>query len=159
MTVTGRACTKCGAYKPAAAFKTNTMLRCGLNSWCKTCERAATRKWREDHKHGERADREIKATYGDPVAFSRHKCLHVADYVRNAINRFESKTGKEAPPHLTAILQLATSLAEQHPESKRTRKPNFCVQCDKHFHGRKDKRYCSPECRLHAKYLRKKGAA
>ena len=39
-------CSKCGQYLPAASFAPKANLRSGLNSWCRECHRAATRRWR-----------------------------------------------------------------------------------------------------------------
>lgn len=49
----------------------------------------------------------------EPVTYSRLHAEHIANYTRRAIDRFESKTGNEAPPELAAIFQLARRLSDQ----------------------------------------------
>lgn len=49
----------------------------------------------------------------DPNAYVQLHCAHIARYCHRAIDRFEDLTGKECPPELTAIRQLANRLADE----------------------------------------------
>lgn len=149
-------CSRCKTIKPAASFRRHQQKADGLDSWCKSCKISRTKEFRKQFPNDELANRELKATYGDPLAYSRHKCLHVADYVRTAIERFERKTGKEAPPHLTAILQLAESLADEHPANLNRIRTWHTCPCGNTFHARKDAIYCSQSCKDKAQFQRVK---
>ena len=41
-----KACRRCGETKRAGEFPANPRLRDGLDSWCRECQREATRRWR-----------------------------------------------------------------------------------------------------------------
>lgn len=131
----------------------------GLGSYCKTCANSATRAWRKtDGGIRTEAAKAIQKTYGDPAEYAAKHCLHVADYIRRAIDRFESKTHQEAPPHLTAILSIADDMAARAKDVQARNPGNIrlrCSLCNLTFWTyRKDTRFCSKACRERAQYLR-----
>lgn len=135
---TRKRCRRCGLVLPAKEFSKESRLRDGLASWCRQCVNERRREWRAENPAYNRSEAEIKRGvhgYADPVAFSRAVCEHVSAHVGRAIDRFERKTGKEAPPHLTTIRDLALSFAEQHPvERNRVTVQKLCESCGNAFH-------------------------
>jgi ferric-dicitrate binding protein FerR (iron transport regulator) len=53
----GRQCASCKVWLPLDRFGANAQARDGLDSWCRPCHRAATRKWAEEHPDHVRAYR------------------------------------------------------------------------------------------------------
>lgn len=157
VSVKSKVCVKCQILKPAESFYPAPRMRSGLNSWCKACQIERSSKYRQQNTNDNKANNELGSKWADPLAYSRFKCLHVADFTRSAIERFERATGVEAPPHLTSIYQLAMSLAEQHPEERNHTRPFLCVRCRKTF-DRKPRQ--TPRCaECQAEYRREQERA
>lgn len=137
--MTSKLCARCKQHRPAVAFRANTKLRSGLDSWCRDCHVQALREWRARNpayaetekvrkrspeyrakarlKYRAKNPTGARASYysADPLLYSQNVCQHVANYVERASERFEKNSGMEAPPHLAALLALANSLVAQHP--------------------------------------------
>lgn len=119
-------CTSCGTVKPLASFPDNRKMLDGKSSHCRACCLEKRRKWAAvNGRAAEAAQTQLKSRYPDALVYSRSVCDHVASYVGRAIERFERKTGDEAPPHLTSILSLARSIADEHPEDLPSRAATY----------------------------------
>lgn len=112
----GRVCRRCGKWKSESGF--HALPNSRLDSWCKGCRSAYSQEWRKRNPSAYAAHRELFADRPDALAYSRAVCEQVAALVERKIQKFESRHRLEAPPHLVAIVQLARSLAEQHPEGR-----------------------------------------
>lgn len=121
--VSDAVCARCHERKPAQEFPPNVQKQSGLDSWCHDCKREYQQDYQfqrylngnatppSPHKH------QIAKAFesGDALNYSRAVCNHVAWYTQRKITEFEAIHNKEAPPHMTAILSIAKSVAAQHP--------------------------------------------
>lgn len=131
-------CSRCRRRLPLDDFRVRTD---GYpDSWCREFALASTREWRRRHPFVDMAHHELATTHTDPLWYSRLVCLHVGDYVKRRITEFEQRTGHEAPPHMTALLQIVESFLLEHPEKRRRghRRPFIyskkqCEKCSKSF--------------------------
>ena len=48
--MTEKLCVRCQRVLPVSEFRPNPKMRCGLTSWCKGCQREATRRSRAKHR-------------------------------------------------------------------------------------------------------------
>ena len=51
-------CSKCEEWKPRAEFNRNKNKKDGLTYWCKECNRAAAKKWRQENRDRQREYRQ-----------------------------------------------------------------------------------------------------
>lgn len=153
-----KVCARCEKPKPLTAFGNHPKTRDGLCSWCRDCHTEEIRAWRARNPGYTNASKIAKrGRYADPVAYSKHVCEHVAEFVTSAISKFESKTGKEAPPHLSAILSLATNLAEQQePSEDRQTIVRVCTECGEDFESHTDNLRRCLRCTKRKRYARNK---
>lgn len=93
-------CAKCGALSD--------------KSWCKQCREANTHRWARENIAHRRTSNYLQD--GDALKYSRSVCDHVAVFVERKIKAFELRHGIEAPPHLTALAEIARSVSAQHPD-------------------------------------------
>ncbi len=139
--MTVKTCRMCGEIKPASSFRKRVDISDGLYSYCKPCARKAERQRLQRH----------------PWHFAQTTCDQIAARLEWKINDFESRTGLEAPPQLTAMLQLARSYAEQKIPTRNT---GSCKHCGgSTAHKPPNAMFCSRSCQEKAKYLRHKAAA
>lgn len=136
-------CSRCNEIKPSVEFRLDAQMRDGLGSHCRACRNATNREWkarnpeyRQQHIEEERFKR--SANY-EPIRYSRSVCAHVEQYVSRAIERFQTNTGKEAPPHMTALRDLAAGFVKEHPEEQS--RERACPDCGRPLGGRR--RVCS----------------
>jgi hypothetical protein len=121
----------------------------GFDSWCHDCRREYARNYTVARDNG----RNYTSPYvraaalalkeRDALAYSRSVCDHVAWYVERKITEFEKTHGMEAPPHMTAILAIAKSIAAEHPVKRRGGRANSaglfelaCQRCGESFEAR-----------------------
>jgi hypothetical protein len=160
-----KACSRCGVVKPASSFGRNRRMADGLSCDCRDCHAESNAAFRRNNPGLGLAARQLKRQpeYADPVAYSLGVCEHVATYVGRAIAGFERRTGKEAPPHLAAILAMARQLAEEQAPHVGPRRGGgtlrVCRGCGAAFTAyRRDSWMCSDACRYHATYLADKAS-
>lgn len=145
-------CARCQRIKPAAEFKLNHRTRDGLDSWCRICQRVATEESRRSNPRYEELRQEEsrirRGAHYDPIRYSRAVITHVQTYVERAIERFETNTGKEAPPHMIALRDVTRSFIAEHPEIPTRSRQRDCTDCGRQFTAtpRAKTRVC-PECR------------
>lgn len=153
-----KTCSRCGLVKPPNSFYLKTGTPDGRNSRCVSCV-AELEKHPLLRQAGNNVRSEVvRGIYADPPAFGRAVCEYVSAYVQKQIDRFEGRTGNEAPPHLTAILELSQQLAiSQNPTPRQPRYLGKCVVCEGSFRAyRRDKLFCSERCRSRSSWKTKK---
>jgi hypothetical protein len=142
-------CSRCNEIKSTAEFALDSRARDGLGSHCRQCRREVNLESRDRYPHQRQQlyeEKKFDTDRYDPIRYSRSICGHVAEYVSRAVERFEKRTGKEAPPHMTALLQLAHSFVEEHPE-RREYGLAQCVQCGVTYTRKPRNRYhICPSC-------------
>lgn len=157
-----KTCTACNQVRPEESFYRE-------GSWCQDCRVIKRAEWKAKNPANAKAHKMIsEQTQVDPTAYGKLHCEHIAGYAKRAIERFERKTGNEAPPELTAIYQLASRLTDQqHAQlisravvvrgSRITRRPQprECLQCGATYKpkGQYISRFCSDPCRTRFKEL------
>lgn len=155
-----KACNRCGTVKPIEAYAWLQRDRGKRAATCRTCENKTAREWRRQNPELVKAKTHAarSTTYADPIAYSRHICEHIAKFTNRSITRFETNTGKEAPPHLTAIRDLAETLVGQLPQDDTLpRVYQNCAHCESRFELKQAwAKYCSKRCRERARQLRRR---
>lgn len=119
-------CSRCNEVKPAAEFPLMARSRDGLSSHCRKCKYEVSKEWKGRNPAYQEQAREERHGQYDPIAYSRAICAHVEAYTDRAIRRFEKHTGREAPPHMTALRDVARSFVAEHPEKVERQ----CVYCE-----------------------------
>lgn len=145
-----KTCSKCKTIKPFAAFYPGA-------TDCADCRRKQAITWRETNRPNTLAHRQLRKQNVDALAHAKLHCEHVANYTKRAIERFEAATGNEAPPELTALYQLARTLADQQESRMQTRAiAQPCLICDTPFKPKSATHiYCSTRCKEKAKRIRR----
>lgn len=145
---TFRTCTRCGEVKTRASFPVVGKSKDRLGSHCRECRLAVSRESRKKYDHDRHYWQQFRGPYADPVRFGRGVADHIALYVAEAIKRFETRTGKEAPPHLRALLESAENArSELNPPTSKPKLVKRCRECgDEYGTYRRDSIYCSHRC-------------
>lgn len=158
-----RICTRCENIRPEESFYRG-------GGWCRSCRREQHAQWKKRNPTAGKATKLLENRDPDPTAYGKLHCEHVSSYLKRAIERYESKTGKEAPPELAAMHQLAKRLTDQQHAQLVTRKvtvhgtkvceppnPRECNYCGRIYQprpqGKATSRYCSNACKERIKYL------
>lgn len=151
-----RTCTHCKQIKPADSFYRG-------GAWCQECRAIKRKEYNNKRVPSTMAHRMLekkKPAELDPTAYGKLHCEHIASYAKRAIERFELKTGWEAPPELTAIHQLASRLTDQQHAQLDNRgvlvrgslvvetyEPRECEHCGTTYPPRNvNQRFCTPAC-------------
>lgn len=157
-----KTCSACHQIRPDDSFYRD-------GSWCQTCRKQKRAEWKARYPSNEKAHKLIhNSKTFDPTAYAKLQCEHIATYAKRAIERFERRTGLEAPPELTAIHQLANRLTDQQHAQLVARNvvqrgsrvlelptPRECENCGKTYtpRNRGKSRWCSSTCRHTARDL------
>jgi transcription elongation factor Elf1 len=158
-----KTCTRCKQIKPNESFTLNKNY--ARNSHCKACQQAINREWkhhnRQEYNAYRRAIDEVrKGQNADPAKYTSNVCQRIAGVTQRAITRWEERTNQEAPPHLTAILQLAQQLAVEQQQNITPPPPTHhtttCFVClTQYTTTMPHSRYCSDKCKQRAKKIRR----
>lgn len=99
----------------------------------------------------------------DALQWARCHSAHIQNYVRKACDSFERRTGKEAPPQLRAIEELAAQITAEiphvpvYPTGEVTTTCRHCGEAFTYTRTRGRMRiWCSRSCMEKAKYQREK---
>jgi hypothetical protein len=161
MTSRTKHCARCLETKPVTEFPRNVNMVSGFDSWCHDCRREYARDYHSARRNGHANSSPYTyniATalkHGEPLEYSRSVCEHVAWYMQRKIVEFEKTHGIEAPPHMTAILGIAKSMAAEHPIRRRAGQTTVrqtyeivCVRCGNQFEARGPKAQYCDVCRI-----------
>lgn len=143
-----KVCSRCDRELPVHDFTLKSDSPDGLYQQCRSCKRESQQRWKDKNtpyrqiaNDEKRWDRKVPRY--EPVRYSRSVCAHVEVFVQRAIERFEKNTGVEAPPHMTALAQLAGSFVKQHPELVLAVGETRCPDCLVVFKRLSNERVCA----------------
>lgn len=135
-----KTCSRCQKVFPASSFYRE-------GSWCDGCRREVRNRYKQEWPEQTLARKPSVSNH--PMSYSALHCGHIARYTKRAIERFEHKTGQEAPPELLAIHQLAARLTDDQATQlvQRTTTETECRNCGRPVNPSHGRKYCTLACK------------